>query len=181
MATITGRNEVVAKVMFLLVSVILSTGGSPCKMTPGRRHPPARRPPWKEAPPGKEAPPCKETPPQKENPPARRPPGRSHPPRARKPPQKESPPGKETPWEGDPPIRRPPPGIRSMSGRYASYWNAILFTINIANKLVGYPFETWQFATSHSHSQSSSVKEPLVYKCHHDMSQIGLLEKLVLK
>ena len=28
-AIITGRNEVVAKVMFLLVSVILSTGGLP--------------------------------------------------------------------------------------------------------------------------------------------------------
>ena len=48
------------------------------------------------------------------------PPGRRHPPPS---------------WEGGtprdhaPPGRRhPPSGIRSMSGRYASYWNAFLFT-----------------------------------------------------
>ena len=27
----------------------------------------------------------------------------------------------------------PPPGIRSMSGRYASYWNAFLFVDNLSN------------------------------------------------
>ena len=52
----TGRNEVVAKVMFLLVSVILSTGGGGgfcLKETPlPRRHPAAKETsPWKEAPP----------------------------------------------------------------------------------------------------------------------------------
>ena len=62
---ITGRNEVVAKVMFLHVCVILFTGGSASASDP----PPGRRPPHR-----KEA----------------------------------------------------PPGIRSMSGRYASYWNAFL-------------------------------------------------------
>ena len=63
---ITGRNEVVAKVMFLLVSVILSTGGRclpqcmlgypPGADTPqGRHHPPraditpqSRHPPWEQ-------------------------------------------------------------------------------------------------------------------------------------
>ena len=80
---ITGRNEVVDEVMFLLVSVILLTEGvclSACWDTttpleadpPGRRHPPGGRPPQKEV---------------------------------------------------------PPPGIRSMSGRYASYWNAYLLAI----------------------------------------------------
>ena len=78
---ITGRNEVVAKVMFLLVSVILSTGGLPQCMLgyhhtpPGGRHPPDTTPQEGSTPPGKEA----------------------------------------------------PPGIRSMSGRYASYWNTFLF------------------------------------------------------
>ena len=43
---ITGRNEVVAKVMFLLVSVILSTGGG---LWQGE-------PPWQGDPPGKENP-----------------------------------------------------------------------------------------------------------------------------
>ena len=70
---ITGRNEVAAKVMFLLVSVILFTEGLPQCML-GYHQPPL---------PGKEAP---------------------------LPPRKEA----------------PPPGIRSMSGRYASYWNAFL-------------------------------------------------------
>ena len=64
-------------------------------------------PPWQgEPPPGKENPPSMETPPGKENPP----PGQGEPP------QQGDPPGKET----------PPPSIRSMSGRYASYWNAFL-------------------------------------------------------
>ena len=60
----TGRNEVVAKVMFLLVSVILSTGG-----VSGRENPLARRPPWAGRPPGKETPPGRETPQQGEPPP----------------------------------------------------------------------------------------------------------------
>ena len=77
-AIFTGRNEVVAKVMFLQVSVILSTrGGSP-------ENPPPRT---------------------KENPPRTR----QTPPRI-----KETPPREED------------CSIRSMSGRYASYWNAIL-------------------------------------------------------
>ena len=57
----TGRNEVVAKVMFLLVSVILFTGGLPQCMLgyhppPGRRHPPGRRPFRRRHPPRKETP-----------------------------------------------------------------------------------------------------------------------------
>ena len=93
---VTGRNEVVAKVMFLHVSVILLTGGI------SGEHPPPRT---------------------KENPtpgPRRNPPGtKENPPRDQGEPL---PPGtKET----------PPPGeehcsIRSMSCRYASYWNAFL-------------------------------------------------------
>ena len=67
---VTGCNEVVAKVMFLLVCVILFTGGS---ASVHAEIPPGRRPsPGKEAPPGKETP-QKETP-RKEAPPGRRPP-----------------------------------------------------------------------------------------------------------
>ena len=80
---VTGRNEVVAKVIFLHLSVILFTGGS-ASVHAGIPPPPARRPPSKETPPKKEAPPQKEAPPRRRHPPA-----------------------KETPWEGDPLQRRP--------------------------------------------------------------------------
>ena len=74
-----------------------------------------------------------------ETPLPRRPPSRRHPP-ARETPLPRRPPTKETPCQGDPPGRRHPParetpteggppGIRSMSGRYASYWNAFLFIL----------------------------------------------------
>ena len=96
----TGRNEVVAKVMFLLVSVILSTGGgSLCKETPARKKaaPSKETPqeggtpsPWQEDPPGRRQTPGKETPQEGGTPPGRRPPR------------------KEAPQQGDPPGRRPP-------------------------------------------------------------------------
>ena len=119
MCVITGRNEVVAKVIFLHLSVILFTGGSasvhagmplPLPRRPPRRrhHPPFVNPPQREAPPLPRRPPTKETP-QKETPPWRRPPGRRHP-----------------PCQGEPPESRHPPGMRSMSDRYASYWNVFL-------------------------------------------------------
>ena len=76
---ITGRNEVVAKVMFLLVSVILLTGrGVVCLSA------------------------CWDTTPR-----SRPPPG------------------------SDPPPRGVDSGIRSMSGRYASCWNAFLLEFSI--------------------------------------------------
>ena len=103
----TGHNEVVAKVMFLLVSVILSTGGSASV----QKYPP---------PPGKEAPPGRKHPPEGSTPRRKHPWEGSTPPPRRKHPLEGSTPRKEAP---------PPPGIRSMSGRYASYWNAFLFMI----------------------------------------------------
>ena len=89
---ITGRNEVVAKVMFLHVCVILFTGGSP---------------------------------------------GRENPPRAGRtpPPGRENPPGADTPPGADPP-RAAHSSIRSTSGRYASYWNAFLFTMFFIMSLI---------------------------------------------
>ena len=53
----TGRNEVVTKVMFLLVSVILSTGRESASVHAGIPPPPPRRhPPAKETPPGSRSP-----------------------------------------------------------------------------------------------------------------------------
>ena len=123
--------------MFLHVCVILFTGGSP------------GRPPWQGEPPG-----TRQTPPgTRQTPPRTRqtPPGReNHPPRTRQPPWNQAtPPGPGSPSDladhppgrGNPPrtrqtphsprTRQTPPqeadcSIRSMSGRYASYWNAFL-------------------------------------------------------
>ena len=96
---VTGRNEVVAKVMFLLVSVILSTGGCLPQCMLGYHHP------WEQ------------TPPQEQ----------THPPRSRHPPPEQTPPRSKHPPPG---AHTPPPkadsSIRSMNGRYASYWNAFL-------------------------------------------------------
>ena len=88
----TGRNEVVAKVIFLHLSVILFTGGV-CQGEP---------------------PPC-----QGEPPPTRQ---TTHPPRTRQiPPREED------------------CSIRSMSGLYASYWNAFLLRMILppANEVWG--------------------------------------------
>ena len=41
-------------------------------------------------------------------------------------PWEQTPPGADTPPEQTPPLREADSGIRSMSGRYASYWNAFL-------------------------------------------------------
>ena len=102
---VTSRNEVVAKVMFLLVSVILLTGGVSDR----------------ENPPGKEAPQARKPHVAGDSSPRRSPP-LPHPPRrppltpgketsltpGRESPLAGRPPGKETPWQGDPLARRPP-------------------------------------------------------------------------
>ena len=184
----TGRNEVVAKVMFLHVCVILFTGGG----SPGR--PPGT---WQGEPPppgpGRESPPgtWQGEPPQTRQEEMPHPPGtwqgeppgpgREEPPRTR---QGEPPwdlagrtppgPGRENPhppgtWQGEPPTptsgpgrENPPPGpgreelppwtrqtprdvdcrIRSMSGRYASYWNAFLLNIYLLEILTSIDKQT---------------------------------------
>ena len=94
---ITGCNEVVTKVMFLLVSVILLTGGSASVHA-------GIPPPLREAcAPRKHASPWEA----------------STPPEACTPLQKQAPSRKHA--------HPHPPGIPSMNGRYASYWNAFLF------------------------------------------------------
>ena len=107
----------------------LPEGDTPEGDPPQRRQPPGRRPPKKEAPP-RRRPPKEGGTPQKETPQRRRHPPEGDPPKKEAPPTRSPqrrPPKKEPPPQGDP----PPPweadsGIRSMSGRYASYWNAFL-------------------------------------------------------
>ena len=100
-------NEVAAKVMFLLVSVILLTGGSASVHA------------------GIPSPLPEQTPP----PQSRHPPGSRHPLGSRHPPEADTPLGADTPGGRHRPPRADS-GIRSMSGRYASYWNAFLVLIN---------------------------------------------------
>ena len=71
-------------------------------------------------------PPCQGDPPAKETPLPRRPPCQRYPP------AKETPLPRRPLCQGDPPAKETPcqkadSGIRSMNGRYASYWNAFLF------------------------------------------------------
>ena len=113
----TGRNEVVAKVMFLYVCVILFTRG--CS---GQNPPVKENPPWDQAdPPG-----TRQTLPPE--------PGR-HPPRTRQTTPPLGPGRQHPPWDQadtptpPPPCREEDCSIRSMSGRYASYWNAF-FSFN---------------------------------------------------
>ena len=114
----TGCNEVVAKVMFLLVSVILLTGGSasvhagtlpppcqgdphPCQGDPPEGDPPCQGDPQEGDPLRKEAPPAKETPLP------RRPPRRRSP--RRRPPKKETPKKEAPPSAKETPLSRPTP------------------------------------------------------------------------
>ena len=118
---ITGRNEVVAKVMFLQVCVCPRGGGGclPQCMLGCQTPPPGTR----QTPPGPGRPPPPRN--QADTPPG---PGR-HPPGTR---QTTPPRTRQTPPTPPGPGRHPHPpdqadsSIRSTSGRYASYWNAFL-------------------------------------------------------
>ena len=91
------------------------------EQTPPSRHPP---PPWADTPQSRH-------PPGADTPQAQTLPGGRHTPQSRHPPGADTswsrhPPGADTPQEQTPPWEADS-GIRSMSGRYASYWNAFLF------------------------------------------------------
>ena len=104
--------------------------------TPQSRHPPGSRHPLEQTPPGSRHPPWKQT-----HPLSRHPPGADTSPQSRHPPE-QTPPRADTPWEQTPSWSRHPPGsrhpspweadssIRSMSGRYAFFWNAFLLSLN---------------------------------------------------
>ena len=79
-------------------------------------------------------------------------PGSRHPPLEQTPPWEQTPPQSRhnpleqtPPWEQTPPPQEAGSGIRSISGRYASYWNAFLFFKN--NSLLDqlYPSLKWIF------------------------------------
>ena len=110
---VTGRNELVAKVMFLQVCVILLMGGgvclSACWDTTHTHTPRDQTPPL-----GPDLP--DQTSPRDQT---HIPRTRHHHPMSRHTPQDQTPLGLSTPPEAY-------SGIRSTSGRYASYWNAFL-------------------------------------------------------
>ena len=90
---ITGRNEVVAKVIFLHLSVILFTGGVSASV-----HAEIPPPPPEQTPSGTRHPPGPDTPPEQ-----------TPPPRSRHPPGADTPP-EQTPWEHTcPPWDQTPP------------------------------------------------------------------------
>ena len=127
--------------MFLLVSVILFTGGGgSASVHAGILYPPGSTSPWEASPqvtplgsthtpgcihPGRLTPPWEAHPGR--HPLGSTPPGSMHPVRSTHPLGSMHPPGSMyPPWEACTP-READSGIRSMSGRYASYWNAFLF------------------------------------------------------
>ena len=125
-----GRNEVVAKVIFLHLFVILFKGEGVCLSACWDTTPPPGADPPMSRPPGADTP--REDTPRSRHPPEQTPPVADIP-LSRQPPE-QTPPRPDTPLGADtsPGADTPPPpeaqsGIRSMSGRYASYWNAFLF------------------------------------------------------
>ena len=105
------------KVMFLQACVILFGGGGclPQCMLGYHAHTPEQTPPRSRQPP-EETPPWEQTPLWSRHPPKSRHPPEQTPPRADTPPKEQTPPRRRACWE-----------IQSTCGRYASYWNAILF------------------------------------------------------
>ena len=74
-------------------------------------------------------------PPQEQTPRSRHPPPKKQTP-PKTPPKKQNPPGAEPPPKKQTPPQEAGSGIRSMSGRYASYWNAFLLSMLLVCGLV---------------------------------------------
>ena len=110
----TGRNEVVAKVMFLQVCVCPQGGGCLPQCMLGCHTPPG----WRNPPLDGEPPPDQADPPWMENPPQ----DQADPPWMENPPRDQADP---------PPLREADSSIRSTSGWYASYWNAFLLCLHV--------------------------------------------------
>ena len=113
---ITGRNEVVAKVIFLHLSVILFTGGVSASVHAGIPHSP-----WEQTPPGADSPggrhpPGADTPPGADNPPgSRHPQGADMPPQSRHPREQIwHPLGADNPREQTPPQEQTPLGADTL-------------------------------------------------------------------
>ena len=152
---VTSRNEVVAKVIFLHLSVIHSVhrGGLPQCML--GYHPPDQADPSRADTPLEQTPPGSRPPQTRQTPWSRHPLGADPPDQADTPlgadtPREQTPPGADTPREQTPPGSRHPQtrqtprwvadsSIRPTSGQYASYWNAFLYYNN---------FVSWKKGTS---------------------------------
>ena len=117
------------KVVFTCVCDSVHRGGI-CLSACWDTTPEIRKPPWEQAPPGSRSPGAG-TPPKAGTPREQTPP-QAGTPRSRHPPE-QAPPQEQTP---PPPQHRACWEIRSTSGRYASYWNAILFTDNFSPKFI---------------------------------------------
>ena len=144
---ITGRNEVVAKVIFLHLSVILFTGGVSASVHAGISHPPGSRHPQEQTPLGADTPreqtpsrsrqpPWEQTPPRSRHaPPEQTPPGADMtPPGSRQPPGADTPPRADTPGS-----RHPPPGADPPRFLYifsALFWYINSFTNRIKISIV---------------------------------------------
>ena len=118
----------------MFTGVCLSTGRVPDQVPPQTRYPPGADTPPEQTPPspGSRHHPPDKVHPQEQTPPRRRPPRSRHPllantPRSRHPREQTHPPEQTPPREQTPSLCRACWEIRSMRGRYASYWNAILF------------------------------------------------------
>ena len=136
----TARKRSLRRLCFYTCLSFCPQGGLPhCMLgyhTPWQGDPLARRAPWHghllagQTLPGKETPLARQTPPARKTPWQGDPPGRADPLTPR---QGRHPPGKAAPLARRPSLAMRPPSprsacweIRSTSGRYASYWNAIL-------------------------------------------------------
>ena len=129
-SVITGRNEVVAKVIFLHLFVILFTGGSASVHVGITTQPRTRQTPPQTR---QTLPRTRHTPQPGRHPlgPGRPPwPGR-HPPEPGRPPWDQA----DTPGTRQTPPQEADSSIRSTSSRYASYWNAFLFFNSCRQKL----------------------------------------------
>ena len=106
-----------AKVMFLQASVILSMGGCLPQCMLGCQTPPDQAPTQEHTHPGADTPQSRHHTSQ----------SRHHTPQSRPPPPRADPPGSRHPPGPGTPSLEADASIRSMSGQYASYWNAFLF------------------------------------------------------
>ena len=147
---INARNEVGARLCFYRHVWFCSQGGCLPQCMLGYHTPRSRHPPWKQTPPGGRHPP-EQTPPRSRTPWRQTPPGADTPGSRHPPGSRHTPPGADTtplpeadthPLEQTPTQSRHPPEqthtppsgracweIRWTRGRYASYWNAILFKV----------------------------------------------------
>ena len=138
--------------MFLLVSVILLTGGGLPQCMLGF-HPLEADNPLEQTHPPKAGTPQKQTPPRADIPPEADLPRGRHPPGGR--PPKQTPPGSRPPeqtppWEAE-------SSIWSMSSQYASYWNAFFLSI-----LIPCNIQNTHYSVLHTLSQIAS--KGVIYK-----------------